>query len=422
MSAAVKQQGMVDSGRKSFAFGLHWLTPDEDVSPQKAAGALMREVAGVHDLVLYRKGRPAQFALGSRASGLKPGAFSAAGIVAGTLEGSWLLAMRLPIGYWICAGRDNAVLPSGDALYSDEGEAREAFERMLAQAGWSSIYAPSDWGFHFDEIAFEELVRTSPATWTRLQPASRTGAIIRLGAALALIAVMIYAASGLMAPEPEPEIDQAAVDAILAANQAAAEAERQAILARLDANKPWAALPPSDLLVATCIDAIRDMPLAPLGYAIETVGCIDGVTEASLRRAEGGYATWLEEWASSRPQVSIEIDTNGENAFMRMEIDPLSPGGDFELPDYLDVVRSFHRHAQVDEARLSIEAPQVTLIEEYPDYVPKFGSAPFSIATKRPDLWIDALAGHAGAKVGTVLFNPAEVSYTLEGSLYVRNR
>jgi hypothetical protein len=428
------RKAIVTSGRSSFALGLTWFTVDAATSPAMAAHDLLKELRGgarqdlgaaIPDLVVIRKDPVPQFALASKIDGMRERAIAAAGIVADTLcqdiaKTSWLLAVRFDGGFWICAGRDFSILPHGDAVYATEEEARVVFLGLLNQGGWDTVYAPAAWELQTEEVTFDEVTSATARKWTRLAPTSNAKRMLKASAVASIIGLGAYAAATFLTAEPKtPSIDaqRAAQLAILAQQQA----KLARSYAEFDAVKPWEGAAPADAMVSNCIGSIRAFPTSPFGYQTSTIQCVNGATQASITR-DDGFAAWAEEWSKARPELALDLDVDGERGYLAMSTDPLAKQGECELPAYADVAERIFRHGQVLGASVKIAVPTIQARPDYPEYKPLFGAGRVSIASLRPETWVDLFSKVPCAAIDRIELDVQNETYLLEGMIYVHNR
>lgn len=407
------RQATLKIGRKTLAFGLTWQTPEPDVSPQRAAQAFNRDVGNVADIAVYRSEPVAQFALGSSKDGLRAGMHSAAAILANTLQSSWLVAMETPIGVWICSGRDDCLLPDGDLLFDDETDARAEFEQRLNQGGWTTIFAPAGWGYGADEIVPDALGSGTLGSGTRLVEMASARGYVRLAMLVGLMGGAVLL--GMTYLWPRQEVEEIVIDPAVVAQ------EQQAMLD--EEMRPWRDMPAADALLANCIDALRDLPTGPGGFTADAANCTNGSAALTLTRIEGGFVSWLREWAEARQKLSVAVDPTGESATLSRDFAALDAAGDFEtLPALGEVATWLQERAQIEGGTVAISDPVVPVRDDYPDYVPLYAEAAVTIATSHPDLWVAGLGDRPGFRIRSVALNLQDMTYTIEGTLYVSNR
>jgi len=428
----------ITSGRKAIVFGLSWYTGTEAENLRRSAASLAREAIASFDLYLQRRSDIFQFALGSRALGTKPGAISAAAMIADMVQSdSWIYVLEIDEAVWICAGRDGYILPFGDRLYTSREEARKAYASLQPES-FKAIYLPQSWqsqaesaGERTSDIGDTDLdsfLALDHPKWARLQALSPLGLVVRSGIALATAAMLYVVAVAIMpllTTGPEDEAEQIArqkAQALLLLRQEQ-ERKKAELKAQRDANRPWEKAPAAGRVLPVCLEAIRSMPGKPIGYDIDRISCSNGTVSAALSRA-GGYSNWLEEWAARLPDLDVIIETNGDVAYLERQV-PLPAGrgdDDISSSEFSNVARAMFVHAEIEGSGVKVDRPSVALLPEDPEYVPVFATGDFSVLTNTPDTWLDFFDGHSGIVLRSVTFNPKDRTYTMEGKLYVPNR
>ena len=436
-----KEARLVQSGRRVFALGLTWMTPEEGRSAKKAASSLLRASDLPIDLVLYRRDPIEQFAIGSTQNSLRPNVYSAAGIVADSFEESWLMAVRVADGIWICAGRDDRVLPHGDTFYSSEDEARAAFDEFLQETGWTDVYAPETWGTQFEEITFDEISAASPRRWTKLDSTSQVKKAINIAIPVSIMGV-IGALVYVFFFQPDPVTNPTSIDpekrreALIRAR----EKQREEAFARLDARAPWARERDPDAFIATCLDSMGKIPVDPVSFETTSVRCgepgavgartggdfrPDLVAYAVLEKTDDGYIRWLREWHEDRREdFRLEFKMDGTRAFLSAAVEDVreAGGGGYEtLPLETAVKSRFYELAQIEESSIGFGERRVLGSQDYPSYNPKYAFFSVSIETSRPHAWRNELDNLPGFRVSEISLDPSNLNYTLKGTLYVND-
>jgi len=424
---------LVEYGRRAYAFGLPWFVAEEDEPIRKQAVAFIRRSGGNFDLLGERKGEFPQYTIVSSQEGLKAGALAAASIVAEMMPPeSWLYVAKIQDSFWITYGRDGRIMPEGDQIYADEEEAFRAF-KALEPGSWKALNIPvewkgrplgdseeSDWSNSVETADLKDIFQKPTKSTVRLQALSSTGTILKALALVVLLGGVSFGAWHFLAPSPQgPTPEEQALQAQQLAELAQQEKDR--IFAELDANKPWEQNPPAPSIIAVCLQTLRSLPISPAGYLYESAECTSGTVTASYQRGES-HPGWLREWAKTHTDLQVDVDLETSNAFISTGWEQPPARGPETLSDYVEVARFLNESALLIDGEMSYTQPLEFTYEEYPDYVPLYGTSDITITTTQPEQWSLALERLPGIVINTVRRQADSLSYTLEGQFYVSNR
>jgi hypothetical protein len=430
------QHLLVDYGRRTYVFGLPWFTVLEEDVPKKSASETIRRSQRSFDLQLLKNDESPQFALANKASDIKPGAISAAAVLSSTMgNDGWLYALEIEDHVWICNGKDGYILPDGDRVFSDPQAAKDEFLRLEPNR-WKSIHVPAAWKapgafpeerqkfFASDEVLVSDvsdLFTVSPKGWMRLTGLSPIIGAAKIAAPLGALALAAYFGIGLLMPAPEvaPQVDQEKLKQLLAER---ARAEQQDQYRKLDSQRPWTSLPIASRYANTCIGAIERLPAAAAGYEAMSITCRDTNVTAELQKGPETYALWLHEWAKDQNEFEIDIAQGGEHAYVVADIPKLPSRGPESLSNYSFVSNVLNEAAAISGSDLKISDPVVYQYEEYPDYVPIYGTSEIDILTDEPSAWINTFNKIGGVQISKVSLNPKTMNYNFKGRIYVSNR
>lgn len=427
------QHLLVEYGRRSYAFGLQWFFAEEDEPVRKQALAFIRRSDSGFDLFGERKGEFPQYTIASSQGGLKAGAIAAASMIADIMPNeSWLYVAKIQDSIWITYGRDGRIMAEGDKVYADEQAAKLAFQ-ALEPGSWKSLTVPQDWKSDlFGDAAdggFGDSVETSDlkdifqrpgANTVRLQALSSTNTIVKAAMLAVLLGGVAFGAWYFLMPTtdgPTPE------ELALQAQQLEelAQQDKDRIFAELDANKPWEQSPQAPAVIAQCLDTLREMPISPAGYLYESAECTAGTVTATYQRNQS-FPGWLREWGQDHPDFQVDVDLETSNAFISTGWEQPPARGPETLSDYVEMLRFLNESALLIAGEMAYTQPVQFVYDEYPDYVPLYGTSDLTITTTEPEQWQLALERLPGVVINTVRRQAEQQSYTLEGHIYVSNR
>lgn len=424
---------LVEFGRRSYAFGLPWFVAEEDEPARKQALNFIRKSGKDFDLLGERKGEFPQYTISSTDEGLKAGSIAAASIVAEMMPTeSWLYIAEIEDSIWITYGRDGQIMADGDRIYSSVEEAKRVFQG-LEPGRWKSLTVPASWKSEIFETANEgglgssveasdlkDIFQKPSRTVVRLEALSSTGKVVKIALIALILAGVAFAAwqflsRGPSGPTPEEQAAQAQELAALA------QQEQERIFAELDANKPWEQTPPAHAVIAGCLETLRKMPLNPAGYVYESGECTSGTVTASYQRGVS-FPTWLREWEPDNTDFQVDIDLETSNAFISTSWEQPTIRGPETLTDYVSMLRFLNESALLIPGEMSYTQPIEFRYDEYPDYIPLYGTSDLVINTSQPEQWRLALDRLPGIVINTVRRQAESSSYTLEGQIYVSTR
>lgn len=429
---------IVSFGRANYAFGLDWFSVDEDDGVRKHAGAMAKEL-GDYDLAVLRKDDAPQFALASRKDAFKPGTISAAAVVSKMVDtDNWLYVLEVENSIWMCYGSEGKVMPDGDRVYDSEEEAYRDFLN-LEPARWKSLNIPASWrdpdhlaaatgpryiaGDGTGESNLEEIFYYRTAGWMKLVGINRMPANLGLLAACGVLvagAGMAWFVLGNHNDGPTPaEFRQQQEE--LAAKARAAKVSK---FEEFDAKKPWNSLALASDSISNCLSAIKGLPGSPAGYELKSATCAQGSATGTYVNPGDTYAAWLKEWQKKHGSAKFTVNFDGtvKTAYITTDAELPDSRKEQSLLPFSDAATLLSQAGEISGATLTIQEPVVYHYDQYPDYVPLYGTSELKIETSRPEMWGKTLDRIQGSAIDTISFNPTSNTYTLEGSIYVSNR
>lgn len=427
---------VVDYGRRSYVFGLTWLTPIEDETPKKSVQDTLKRSVKSFDLALVRNDEYPQYALAAKADGVRPSAVSAAAALTAMIEtDNWLYALEIEGSIWICNGKDGFILPDGDKVYDDPDEAKAEFLK-LEPTRWKSLYVPQAWKepgafpdersslFQSDEVhvsRVEDIYGVPVQKWMRVNSLSGVAAMAKPGATAAALAAVAYFGFGFIFPStPEPSGPDMQHTREMLAEKARQEMREK--YSELDANTPWTTLPTARNYTEACISTLMAMPASIAGYNISALSCDPMTATAILDKTSSTFASWLHEWSLQNKQYEIDIAAGGESAFLVEDLPDLASRGNEALKNYPFISSVLTEASAIDQSKIEITDPVQYTYDEYPDYIPIYGQSEISIETQRPEAWMSTFDKISGVEINSISLDPTTMTYKLEGNIYVSNR
>lgn len=159
--AKSKEIKTIEVAGKTYAVGLFWQPVQEEKDYLREIKATVQTVVTTANLYCLKKGAATQYGLGSTSVGHKSGMPSGASGVANALrdKSSAICVFKIKEGWWFITIRNNLILSEEDTVYTEEADAREAFESMLSIPDWGYKIAPAEWGIEeTTEMSAEDLL------------------------------------------------------------------------------------------------------------------------------------------------------------------------------------------------------------------------------------------------------------------------
>ncbi len=159
--AKSKEIKTIEVAGKTYAVGLFWQPVQEEKDYLKEIKATVQTVVTSANLYCLKKGAATQYGLGSTSYGQKSGMPSGASGIANALrdKSSAICVFKVKEGWWFITIRNNLILSEEDTVYTEESDAKEAFESMLSIPDWGYKIAPSEWGIEeTTEMSAEDLL------------------------------------------------------------------------------------------------------------------------------------------------------------------------------------------------------------------------------------------------------------------------
>lgn len=425
----------ISHGRRTIGFGMDWFTLEEGQKPGREGRNLAKRAMEDRDIIVERHGEQPQFALASSGDGAKAGAVAAAAMVADTHPGeSWLYVLELGQFVWICCGRAGFILPDGDRVFGTRQEAYRAFQDLQPETfkhiaipeSWASDKTQTDLGGETEDITYtsaRKFAALDMPRWGRMRKLSPVQAIVTSSVAVTVVAVIGFAAYSAYDARNAYEPDPDAASARIKARFEQREREREEQYARFDAERPWTERPPAGARITACLSQIGAIPRQAAGYVLAQATCRGSSVVARMNN-DDGYARWLNEWSEAHPDIAVSLSINGEAADLVRSVASLDARGAQPLDadrTFPDLARVLFEAAQIDGASLDMGQPEVAERTDYPDYVPKFATATFTLQTSRPRLWPDVFTDMPGVVITTITYAAENETYTIEGRLHVPN-
>jgi hypothetical protein len=328
--------GVVNVGRRPYAVGLYW-----ENSPSGRVAQAAKEAASApgQKAEFYavrgsdKTGRVPQFGLGQEGVGHKAGMPVFAACLANQQGGSWVGAFRLREGVVITVVRDDLIVPDGDQLYLDEGEARDRLLQEIGFGGLQRIFAPEAWAIPGSDSMPLSLLLDERRD-VRLQTVKiPKNVLIAGGVIVGLILIGIAIFLYLHAQEEKSARERD--DALRRAQQAA----QRLVPSQLQSNqveypppeRKWEKLPLPLDIVSNCEKGLAQVPVEALGWRLSTLKC-DG-NSVSLGWTRGnGFA---------RPPMNSSVNDSGSMASLTISLPHMDPRGHQDLTDPNIITRRY---------------------------------------------------------------------------------
>ncbi len=255
-------------GKTQYAAGLFWQAAPSAGAAEKAARDLARDPAMDADLFCVRKSDQIQFGLGKTKNEHQAGMVAIAAALADAQTGNWLGVFQVDDGYIFCSVRKGAIMPDGDAFYTEEEEARSRLTSDLSFGNWDLIYAPATWAIaDSEEGNIEEFIKSGKGARLRPVKVNPMPALIMSGV------VMVGLAGGYFAltyePPPPPPPPPVYVP---------------------PPPPPWTSRPLSQDFAELCDQMIEELPTYVAGFQLSAARCFDPAKPAQQSQAAASGA------------------------------------------------------------------------------------------------------------------------------------
>ncbi len=396
-------------GGKSYAFGLRWTSATSRAALEaEAKAAALAE--GANFVVL----QPAynQFGIASIANA--PSGFrgwfyrphSGVAAIASEVGAATLAAFPLDDDRWLVLAIDRkGFLPDGDAIVSNEEEAKARIQTLLAQspAIWRKKFVPASWGIADARTVYPKDL-LSGSGGLRLSPLWRLihRRRIRFGFAgfAALLAMATFAVFRFTAAPPPLAV------------------------VSFQPPKPVAAIwTPAALSLERCLSAIGDAERynAMPGWILAKYTCANGESLAVDFNSLGNGQ--IDVMRSLLPQAHLSDD--GRSAVLSISLSPLpriASAGAFAAPEQYRLIGL--ALAQRLNGAFTIAASKKLLPGETNTVPPgqTWRLFAWTYQTQAPAVvWASAIARFGSISVDSIVFNPASNLWQIGGALYASN-
>ncbi len=146
---------------KTYAVGLFWQPLQDQKNYLEEVKQTVQNVITTANLFCLRKGTVSQYGLGYTSKGHKSGMPSAASVIANVLrdKSSALCTFKIDDGWWFVVVRNGLILSEEDVVYTEEKDAKAAYETMLNIPDWGYMIAPKEWGYeNTNSLQLEDLI------------------------------------------------------------------------------------------------------------------------------------------------------------------------------------------------------------------------------------------------------------------------
>ena len=128
----------IDIAGKTYAVGLFWQPLQNEKDYLKEVQQAVQTVVVGANLYCLKKGTAAQYGLGFTRNGQKVGMPAGASGIANALrdKSSAVCVFKVNEGWWFVTIRNNLILAEEDTIYTEENDAKEAFNSMLSIPDW----------------------------------------------------------------------------------------------------------------------------------------------------------------------------------------------------------------------------------------------------------------------------------------------
>ena len=439
---------------KTYAVGLFWKSSDDPKKVAKEAVAYSKFDGLEADLYCTRVGEAAQFGLGQKDRGHKPGMPSLAASIDEALTGDWLVAFYVGGSYYVSAARKGLVLSERDQIFVVEDDAKAVFMDLYYGADWDEVICPETWGVGADESREERIEEVvSGISAGKLKPTNPLTGIFKFVALLAVLGGVGFggftmyekyeeekrieaieaaraAAQERIANEGKKSIGQRAQEELEKALSAVEDTvspilgieprQQQEMQPDIPPPAPWKGRRNGTGMLIACVEDVMKAPMDVPGWETSQVSCGEREVRVSLRRS-GGTPLWAEKHLKENgfPDVDFRRNSGSQSLSVSYPVSYVSEYVENIEPQSVDDVVIYLRE-HFTEMDIPIEAIR------QPDNPNSrtsrfFREANFSFQTTvNPDEFSALFSKIKGLVIEDISLNLQDSSWSVRGSFYDR--
>lgn len=439
-------------GKHTFVSGLHWALL---ASKLKRSDALKKEADEIRrlggpnfEVAVVRKnsglGGTAQAGFSARSGNIRPGAYSAAAVVADALGHDFVAAIPLEgrgRQLVLVAARNGAILPMQDALLGFE-EAKQRFLELISAMADDEIRIVCPDSFAVpdsEEWTFDKII--AAASKPKLSASCRLGALtpaMAIRDRMPVILIGLVVLGGMYGwTEYEDYIEKKERDRRAALARAEAEKLRKAqeVAAQpiREIRRPWVIQPLPGEFLDLCGRVMYALPLALDGWEFTSASCDGKSVTATYSRISGATVDMGSTSAALFGLPAPSFDDPGNLATITISLPELRPGGEDPIAPRTEIRNRFISLAQGVGANFTLSdipdppPPRVDVLPGQqpppPPPPPPWKSMRFEFRSdERIEQAIPALFSMPGVRLTniTITRSGSSLSYSTAGELHAQ--
>ena len=418
---ANKEIKTIDIAGKTYAVGLFWQPIQNEKEYLKEVKSAVQTVVVGANLYCLKKGTGPQYGLGFTSSGQKKGMPAGASGIANALrdKSSAVCVFKVNEGWWFITIRNNLILSEEDTIYTDENEAKEAFNSMLSIPDWGYKIAPAEWGIEdTKDISAVELLSKSQSVELKSIESNNVKNIVII---LLLLGVGYWYYSSEQAKKAEAER--------IAREKRMAEARK-----KMQEAAPPPPPPPAPYenltditdMAKKCTILIVNSTATVPGWDLKDSVCIENNMKASWRRGYGtaGWIFEAQRFGNLPQNIKLSADTSAYNSVTGVIYIPfikhISQTPTLQKEEIQKKLNDIFQSLKLSTFRLS-DGKNTVKDKNNPSYVKDYPYTSFSFtdaAYRLPLDWVKLLSEINSIEFTSITWNNNNRRWTYEGRIY----
>jgi hypothetical protein len=421
--AQTKEIKTISVAGKTYAVGLFWQPVQVEKDYLKEVKAAVQTVVIGADLYCFKKGAASQYGLGYSSLGQKKGMPAGASGIATALrdKSSAVCAFKLNEGWWFITIRNNLILSEEDTVYTEEADAKEAFNSMLSIPDWGYKIAPAEWAIEdTKEIAAAELLaKGQPVELKSIE-----------GPGLKWVVILAMCAGAYW------YYDKMQKDKIAEQKRIIEQRKRAELLAQgkkdeipealLPPPAPWESLTDTTDMAKKCAILIINSTATVPGWELSDSVCVERQMTSQWKRTYG-TAGWIfdaQRFGMLSGKIALKAkDTSYNNVAGTVAIPMmkhLKSEPNIQKTTLQKKLRDIFQSLNVASSKLS-DGNTVIKDPKNPSYTKEYPFTEFSftdVAFRLPLDWVKLLAGINSIEFTSIKWDNTNRKWTYEGKIY----
>ncbi|MDR1691527.1 MAG: type 4b pilus protein PilO2 [Rickettsiales bacterium] len=440
MATAEKQ--IISVSNKSYATGLFWQPLNNKKEPLVEIEKTAKSLIPPANSYCIKTFGATQFGLGFKELGHKEKQFVAAISLNSVLKDkpSILSCLKTEQGFWVCAVRNNLILPEDDVLYDSQEDAKAHFLKLLQLPDWSYKIAPIDWRIDgASTVLIEELFeKETYQRLTALKKQSKLTYFIFLFAFFLFLGFIYkdFLINLLVGkPEPKPQVNEQLLERYRPEKIEKPETEQpvqtqpiqpiqQPDVVLTPPPYPWESMNSVVEFASVCKKAASLYSEPIFGWNLKTVTCDKNSINVEYTRAQGDISMIMKAFDTYfKPLFSnsyLVIDDSGNSAKTTLAQPVFTQVYSQPSEDGETLKQRFMALTQRTGFTINTESGQDQITEN--GLTTNFSFITFTFTSKLDIMeWADLLQTLGSIEFDELIWDNNSKSWKLEGKVYEKN-